>query len=282
MSDIIFYLPKEWTETPISKVDSVDSDYREIQVYFDLMPSDPTPADIFRIIVILEPFNDLKKLMLDYFNNEKDCYNYIFTYHQDILDSFPNSMLSVSPTTWAYDYVQSEKEFSVSTVVGNKHLSIYLENFDGYQVRWDLFNRKEEIRMRSKFYLSSNSPIPNIDYEKNLVLKDSKAPLFSSQFHIAIENTNRIKNAFSEKIIDCFQTRTIPIYYGPSNIGDFFDTRGIFICESVDHIIDVCNIISADTYESLKDAIESNYILSMKYKSMKETIVDSVKKIFGK
>ena len=132
----------------------------------------------------------------------------------------------------------------------------YLTGLEGYNVRWELFTRRDELKIDKRFYLSGSSPIPDINYEDHLVLGDLKTPMFDSQFHIAIENTNRIKNAFSEKLIDCFYTRTIPIYYGPSNIGDFFNIDGIFLVNSVDDIIDTCNRINENTYDSLKDVIE--------------------------
>jgi hypothetical protein len=243
------------------------------------MPKDPVRPGVFRFITILEPFGSLKNSMISYFRNHKDCYNHIFTYHQDILDTFPNSTVSVTPTTWVRDYEPDRKEFNVSSVFGNKHLSIYLPGLEGYNVRWELFTRRDEIKMDKRFYLSSNSPIPSINYEEHLVLKDLKTPMFDSQFHIAIENTNKIKNAFSEKLIDCFHTRTIPIYYGPSNIGDFFNPRGIFLVNSVDEIISVCNSLNENTYDSLKDVIEENYNISLNYKLMEETMVLNVKKL---
>ena len=189
MSDIILHLPKEWTTEPVSKIGEVESKYRNINIYVDCFITQPVPDDEFRIIIILEPFEHLKRSMINYFNDYPECYSYIFTYHQDIVDSFKNSMVSVFPNTWVSDYVNTGKEFSVSTVVGNKHLSKYLIGLEGYSVRWDLFNKKDQILMPTKFYLSSNSPIKGLDYSTNLVLKESKSPMFNSQFHIDRKST---------------------------------------------------------------------------------------------
>ena len=280
MSDILLYLPPGWIQGDFAKVGEIDYE-SEVQIYVDQMPKDPVGPNVFRFIAILEPFDSLKNSMISYFHNHSDCYNHILTYHQDILDSFSNSTVSVTPTTWVRDYKPEIKEFNVSSVFGNKHLSQYLPGLEGYHVRWDLFTRKEEILMNKKFYLSSSSPIPEVSYDDNLVLRGEKTPMFDSQFHIAIENTNRIKNAFSEKLIDCFHTRTIPIYYGPSNIGDFFNSKGIFLVNSVSEIIDVCNNLNESTYDSLRDVIEENYNLSLNYKNMEETMVLNVKKVLG-
>lgn len=45
-------------------------------------------------------------------------------------------------------------------------------------------------------------------------------------FSVAIENA-RYKTYYTEKLLDCFATGTIPVYLGAPNIGDHFDADGI-------------------------------------------------------
>ena len=252
----------------------------DVEIYIDHGPHDPTPYGKFRIIALMEPFDYLKERMLQYLEEYQHCYDYIFTYHDDILKQYPNSLLSVTPTTWiSHPYEFRDKEFSISGIFGNKHNSQYLPLLDGYIVRWNVFNSKHKILPEKKFYLSTHSPIDDIEYKDKLVLGESKNPLFDSQFHLAIENTNLIRNAFSEKIIDCFQTKTIPIYYGPENIGDFFNIDGILYAKSQEEIIEICNSITPETYFSMTSAIEDNYIRSMKYKSLESSMIEKTKKI---
>ena len=73
-----------------------------------------------------------------------------------------------------------------------------------------------------------------------LLPEDDKKHLFKSQFSIAIESTS-VENYFSEKLIDCLITKTIPIYWGCPNIEEFFDTRGMIIVNSVDDLIKKVN-----------------------------------------
>lgn len=275
MSNVIVHA--SWLPNGYSKMGEIDHEL-EVHVYVGEMPTTPVPRGVFRIIAILEPFRQHKLDMIKYFVNHKKCYNHIFTYYEDILSSFKNSTLSVSPTTWVRDVNPTIKEFNVSTIIGGKHQANE-NNLEGYGVRWDLFTKMDRIKLSKKFYLSSHFPIKGVDYKNHLILGDSKAPLFDSQFHIAIENTNSIRNAFSEKLIDCFQTRTIPIYYGPENIGDFFNINGIFLVNNVSEIIDVCNSLNENTYNSLIDAVEENYNLSMNYRNMDETMLSSIKKL---
>ena len=51
------------------------------------------------------------------------------------------------------------------------------------------------------------------------------------RYSVVIENV-RERNYFTEKLIDALLCGTVPIYWGCPNIGDFFDTTGMMICES--------------------------------------------------
>jgi len=276
MGIINIYAP--WLDSA-SKMCDID-DNINVEIFIDQMPTTKISEGWIRIIKILEPFDDLKKKMFRYLRDCPDKYSFILTYHQDILDEFKNSMLSVTPTTWIpYGYEFNEKIFGVSSLVGNKHASPFSPKLDGYLTRWEVHKLNNNIKIPTRFYLSSHSLVDGVDYEKSLILKESKNPLFDTQFHIAIENTNKIKNAFSEKIIDCFQTKTVPVYYGPSNIGDFFNMSGIIYCESTQDIINKCNLLTPDVYHSMRDAIEDNYNRSMEYSSFNKSIIDQSKKI---
>jgi hypothetical protein len=83
-------------------------------------------------------------------------------------------------------------------------------------------------------------------------------------------------NWFTEKLIDCFQTKTIPIYLGCPNIGDFFDTRGMFIVKNLDDITNVCNSITTETYHQMLPYIQENYERSFKYAKFRESLRDKI------
>ena len=50
-------------------------------------------------------------------------------------------------------------------------------------------------------------------------------------------DNQKTDNWFTEKVIDCFQTKTIPIYIGCPNIDKYFDTRGMIICNNINDLI---------------------------------------------
>ena len=253
---------------------------KDVHLFVDTMPLDPTPPSTVRVIAILEPFADLKSRMVQYFKNRRECYNFIFTYYQDILDNFSNAYLSVTPITWiSQPYPFSAKEFSVSSVFGGKHLAPSCSSLEGYQLRWNLFSSRDRIHAPKRFFLSQNFKIPNVNYSEHLVLTGSKDILFDSQYHIAIENTGKLLNAFSEKLIDCFQTKTVPIYYGPENIGRFFNLDGMICVRSVDEIVSACNNLKPELCDTMRAAIEDNYQRSMKYSSFTDSMIKQINDI---
>jgi hypothetical protein len=116
---------------------------------------------------------------------------------------------------------------------------------------------------------------------KTMVNGVYKNELFYSQFHIVIENTTQ-DNWFTEKLMDCFQTKTVPIYIGCDNINEFFNINGILHVKDLDELVEVCGNINEDTYENMKSFIDENYELSFKYsdheKSLKEKITELLTK----
>jgi hypothetical protein len=118
-------------------------------------------------------------------------------------------------------------------------------------------------------------PWSEVNYLGRRVLGVSKEPLFTSMFHIAIENCS-IKNYFTEKIVDCFQTRTVPIYYGCRNIGEFFNDCGIIQCHNLEDIINVCNQLTPEVYERMLPVLEDNYYRSMAWVDHDEQIKNAV------
>lgn len=84
-------------------------------------------------------------------------------------------------------------------------------------------------------------------------------------FSIAIENGSH-KNYFTEKILDCFLTGTIPIYKGCPNISDFFDTNGVITFNTKEDLIEVISRLNKEIYESKLDSVKRNYELALKWR----------------
>lgn len=250
-----------------------------IEVVVDGFYYTPIPEGTIRIIIIQEPYNyNLITTVLDK-NNDK-YYTYVFTYHQQVLDNNKKSIHFICVHTWIKNYKFPPKKFSVSTLVGGKtHATM-----EGLDLRHILWHRQHEIKIPKDFYLSSQCRYLNADYYNSLVLSSvhaEKQIMFNNQFHIVIENTS-IRNMFTEKILDCFQTKTIPIFYGAPNIGDFFNINGILAVKTIDEIINICNTLTPEVYNTKLVAIEDNYQRSMEYLTPDQVLNRKINEILNK
>lgn len=80
------------------------------------------------------------------------------------------------------------------------------------------------------------------------------------RYSVVIENV-RERNYFTEKLIDAILCRTVPIYWGCPNIGDFFDTSGMVICND-----------ETDLREAILSMSESDYAARLpRLERMRET-----------
>ena len=87
-------------------------------------------------------------------------------------------------------------------------------------------------------------------------------------YSIAIEN-KQTNSYFTEKILDCFATGTIPVYIGAKNIAKYFDQRGIII---VKDRIDF-GLMTPKNYINSLEAIKNNLRIAMQYENPIEEVL---------
>jgi hypothetical protein len=145
-------------------------------------------------------------------------------------------------------------------------------------------NKLVSFIMSSKMWTSGhrlrheiNNTVNNIDKYgfENPITKKIEG-LGDYMFSIVVENCKK-DFYFTEKIIDCFITGTIPIYWGCPSIGDFFDTNGFFTFDNVDELIEILSSINEKTYYSKIDIVKKNFESSKKYVIADDLIHESYK-----
>jgi hypothetical protein len=224
-----------------------------------------TNPDAYKVYINCnEPITSQNRERMEVVIANHEQYDLILTSDEEILRNCGNAIMFPYGTTWlnkghinhqdglgvydeSLDELCENKKFEVSFLcsIPNK----------GYEIRRSLWDNKDEINIPKCFYTSTRNqleggePLP----------EDDKKYLFNSQYHIVIESTCA-KNYFTEKLIDAMLTKTVPIYWGCPNIGDFFDMRGMLLVNNEVGIINVCNrFITEDLYEQLLPVIEENY-----------------------
>ena len=95
------------------------------------------------------------------------------------------------------------------------------------------------------------------------------------RYHFCIENIKR-DYWFTEKLIDCFVTGTIPLYWGCPSIEDFFNIDGMICYDEVKELPNILQTCNKELYLSKMDAIKENFELAKKYRLAELTIPDII------
>jgi len=89
--------------------------------------------------------------------------------------------------------------------------------------------------------------------------------LSPSRFCVSIENSIH-EGYHTEKVLDCFRTKTIPVYVGDPLIEQSYEKRGMFIFKSVEELINSDIMLSLlnrkpmhDLYKDMLPYVEENY-----------------------
>ncbi len=242
---------------------------KQIELYVDNLPSTPIPDNTIRVVLLIEVQDilNLNEPVMQGANNK--YFNLVLTHNPYLLENCKIAHMFEFGTTWIKGFSFPKKEFEVSTLVGGK---LYAPGHHLRQKVWFKENRIKNIP--TKFFLSGNlGGIEN--FKNNPILGSDKALLFYSQFHICIENSKR-ENWFTEKLIDCLQTKTIPIYWGCPNIGNWFNLDGFFIVENLEDIINVCNSLNENTYQEKLAIVEENFEKSKKFATISDRLIEKI------
>ena len=70
---------------------------------------------------------------------------------------------------------------------------------------------------------------------------------------------SRASGYYTEKIVDCFIAKTIPVYWGCTDIAKHFNTDGIIQFENYDDLVVKLQSLTPDFYHDREPAIEENF-----------------------
>lgn len=216
-------------------------------------------------------------------------YDTIMTYNKKVLEKCSNAIYCPFP---AYSWIPEsqwscintqKKQFQISCLTGFKRMT------EGHMFRQLLYFNQVAFQKAFSgslvFFRSQDGQmLPEI--HNNPILGAEKFPLFETfQFSLILENSSQ-PNYFTEKLIDCLITKTIPIYYGCPNIDEYFDTKGWILLESLgaterlEELYQKLQGISDEWYDKYQMNIQKNYETCIeKYRSMKQHINAAIEKL---
>jgi hypothetical protein len=192
----------------------------------------------------------------EFINNNHNKFDLIFTFSKELLAISDKFILTPLGGCWINDEDKNihEKSKDVSIILSSKQTTV------GHRLRHSILQKYPNID-----FFGHNNPIE----KKITALKDYR-------FSIIIENCKE-DYYFSEKLIDSFVTGTIPIYWGCPSIGEFFDTNGMLIFDTLDELDSIINNLNEELYTSKLDSIKHNFEEAKKYLVADNIIYDKLK-----
>lgn len=140
--------------------------------------------------------------------------------------------------------------------------------YEGHKLRHQAVNTIQQLNMSDIDILGSGyAPFKNKE--------DGLQPYM---FSIVIENC-REAEYFSEKILDCFFCKTIPIYWGTADIGQYFDLQGIIVFEDVEELVNILSNITKERYDDMLEAVLNNYQTAKKFRCSQENLIHKMEEI---
>jgi hypothetical protein len=116
---------------------------------------------------------------------------------------------------------------------------------------------------RNKCASEFNRRIDVFGYAYNQI-ESLSTSLNDYRFQVVVENS-WVDYWFTEKLIVCFLTGTIPIYKGCVNINKFFDLNGIITFDTVDQLDEILNKLDESIYSNKIESVINNYNICKKY-----------------
>lgn len=260
------FIEKERWEKSLSILSHLD-----FSLFYDYIPIDHTMRSKINIFIACEPNEYFAHH--DWICKNNDYFDFILTWSDAVLNRCENAIFLPYGESWLqdnpYEYESIEKEFKISFLRGDK-LKLY-----GHSLRHELFNRQDEIKNPIQFWDKLGDPN---DWKS---WRDSKIQTFKPyQYSVCIENTSH-QGYFTEKITDCILNKTIPIYWGCSNIGDFYNEDGILIVQNIDDLISTVNALGERDYlKYYSNAVEENYLKALEYKDYVGNVKKKIVEIF--
>ena len=174
----------------------------------------------------------------------EDTYETIFTHDQRLLALGEKYKWCPAQGFWIKEPKIYEKSKMISMIASNKAMC------EGHKLRLEWVERiGEYVDLYGRGFNE---------------IADKEEGLCDYMFSVAIEN-GQYETYFTEKLLDCFATGTIPVYLGAPDIGEHFNKDGIIdLTEEFD--------VSDEIYYSKMDAMKDNLERAKKMEVLEDFI----------
>ena len=212
---------------------------------------------------------DTKAIRSDAYNillQNIDKYNYILTHDLSIINQInvnkTKALFSIVGGCWI-----EETDRKIYNKTKNLSIIASWKNFtEGHKLRHSLIKNYKDLF--NGVYGNGYCFIEN----KIQALKDYR-------FSVVIEN-NICDDYFTEKLMDCIVTGTIPIYYGTDNIKNYFNIDGFITIKNEFDFVNKKHLFTEEFYLSKLKIIKENFEIAKNYVNTEDWAYLKYKKIF--
>ena len=227
-------------------------DYDGITLFTDDFIFDPVVDRVssrLKIAWLFEPpcFSNYYQRILEV----EDKFDYILTYDENLLKRSPKYLkYIVGQSRVVGDDAQLyQKTRKISMIASHKTTSV------GHNFRHEII---KELQPRYEFDVWGSGYRPFVD---------KLEPLRDYQWSICVMNSWSA-NFFTEVLVDCIRTGTIPIFWGCPNIGDYFNSGGIHHFRTMRDLEGILNVIEQKpeyAYKMFSPPLAENFEKAEKY-----------------
>lgn len=181
-----------------------------------------------------------------------DNFTYIFTPDRSLLELHPKIKWAPASFIWIEDPAIYPKNKLISMITSMK-----------------VFCPEHERRIKLANKMMATGVVDVCGHGIRFIDRKEEA-LCDYMFSIVMENAKYSGN-FTEKILDCFATGTIPIYSGDPDIGQIFNMEGIIqLTDDFDP-----SQVSPELYYEKMDAIKENLEIAMQFDHAQDWIYNN-------
>ncbi len=181
----------------------------------------------------------------------RDKVDLIFSHTKEFLNQVPNSVYCpwgsyfINPA----DHKLYDKRQNLTIIASSKNFCV------GHRMRHEVISRYEKYFSCVRRGGTNHTKYQNSGEEYKLnYIKDYR-------FSVEIENAP-IEGYFTEKLLDCIRTGTIPIYCGDSSVANIFNKDGIITFSKVDDLEKILPQLNESFYNDRIKAVKENYSIA--------------------
>lgn len=200
-----------------------------------------------KVALIIEPYSINPGVYDAMRNGMYKHFHTVLSHNAELVMELPNGRLYDFGGCWIKpeDRAIHEKTKGVSIIASDKKITF------GHKLRHEVINTfgKRFDGIYGRGYKFVENKIEGLkDFHYHVVIENERTPVW-----------------ITEKVIDCFVTGTIPIYYGTDAIKSIFNPDGILFFENNMQLAECLATATPEYYQSKLSPIQENFELAKGY-----------------